>query len=207
MTPGSARTAGTARRSSTASGRSRRASPPTTRASGSSTSTELAAAGGRQLLVPRPERPHRLGAAAVLPGRPVVPRDRLRDGLRAARDPRRRSVDRAVRQRDLQRRVSRSRRRACRPPQFSQMDARRIPFRDEFDVIGAFDVLEHIEEDDDGPGRGRQGGAAGRRVHGDGPAAPGALEPAGRARPPRPALHRDAACGARWRRPASRSSG
>jgi len=28
-----------------------------------------------------------------------------------------------------------------------QMDARTIPFRDEFDVIGAFDVLEHIEED------------------------------------------------------------
>jgi SAM-dependent methyltransferase len=28
-----------------------------------------------------------------------------------------------------------------------QMDARFIPFRDEFDVIGAFDVLEHIEED------------------------------------------------------------
>lgn len=29
-----------------------------------------------------------------------------------------------------------------------QMDARAIPFRDEFDVIGAFDVLEHIHEDD-----------------------------------------------------------
>ena len=29
-----------------------------------------------------------------------------------------------------------------------QMDARRIPFEDEFDVIGAFDVLEHIEEDE-----------------------------------------------------------
>jgi SAM-dependent methyltransferase len=29
-----------------------------------------------------------------------------------------------------------------------QMDARRIPFRKEFDVIGAFDVLEHIEEDE-----------------------------------------------------------
>lgn len=28
-----------------------------------------------------------------------------------------------------------------------QMDAREIPFVDEFDVIGAFDVLEHIEED------------------------------------------------------------
>ena len=38
---------------------------------------------------------------------------------------------------------------AARVPsaQFSQMDARRIPFRGEFDVIGAFDVLEHIEED------------------------------------------------------------
>lgn len=29
-----------------------------------------------------------------------------------------------------------------------QMDARRIPYVEEFDVIGAFDVLEHIEEDD-----------------------------------------------------------
>jgi SAM-dependent methyltransferase len=28
-----------------------------------------------------------------------------------------------------------------------QMDARRIPFRDEFDVVGAFDVIEHIEDD------------------------------------------------------------
>ena len=29
-----------------------------------------------------------------------------------------------------------------------QMDARNIPFRDEFDLVGAFDVLEHIEEDE-----------------------------------------------------------
>ena len=29
-----------------------------------------------------------------------------------------------------------------------QMDARNVPFVDEFDVIGAFDVLEHIEEDE-----------------------------------------------------------
>jgi SAM-dependent methyltransferase len=28
-----------------------------------------------------------------------------------------------------------------------QMDARKLPFAEEFDVIGAFDVLEHIEED------------------------------------------------------------
>lgn len=28
-----------------------------------------------------------------------------------------------------------------------QMDARHIPFQEEFDLIGAFDVLEHIEED------------------------------------------------------------
>ena len=32
--------------------------------------------------------------------------------------------------------------------QLFQMDARRIPFREEFDVIGAFDVLEHIQEDE-----------------------------------------------------------
>ena len=30
---------------------------------------------------------------------------------------------------------------------FMQMDARSIPFKSEFDVIGAFDVLEHIKED------------------------------------------------------------
>ncbi|MBW4710824.1 class I SAM-dependent methyltransferase [Roseobacter sp. YSTF-M11] len=29
-----------------------------------------------------------------------------------------------------------------------QMDARQIPFVDEFDVVGAFDVLEHIKEDE-----------------------------------------------------------
>ena len=29
-----------------------------------------------------------------------------------------------------------------------QMDARDIPFKDKFDAIGAFDILEHIEEDD-----------------------------------------------------------
>lgn len=29
-----------------------------------------------------------------------------------------------------------------------QMDARKIPFEKEFDVIGAFDVLEHIEDDE-----------------------------------------------------------
>ncbi len=28
-----------------------------------------------------------------------------------------------------------------------QMDARRIPFRDEFDVVGAFDVIEHLADD------------------------------------------------------------
>ena len=31
---------------------------------------------------------------------------------------------------------------------FVQMDARHIPFADEFDAIGAFDVLEHIHEDE-----------------------------------------------------------
>jgi SAM-dependent methyltransferase len=31
--------------------------------------------------------------------------------------------------------------------EFMQMDARAIPYADEFDVVGAFDVLEHIEED------------------------------------------------------------
>lgn len=31
---------------------------------------------------------------------------------------------------------------------FMQMDARRLPFAGEFDVIGAYDVIEHIPEDD-----------------------------------------------------------
>ena len=30
-----------------------------------------------------------------------------------------------------------------------QMDARRIPFKDEFDVVGAFDVLEHVKQDEE----------------------------------------------------------
>lgn len=29
-----------------------------------------------------------------------------------------------------------------------QMDARRIPFSEEFDVVGAFDVIEHVDEDE-----------------------------------------------------------
>jgi SAM-dependent methyltransferase len=39
---------------------------------------------------------------------------------------------------------------AARQPavNFMQMDARQIPFIEEFDAIGAFDVLEHIEEDE-----------------------------------------------------------
>lgn len=32
---------------------------------------------------------------------------------------------------------------------FTQMDARNIPYESEFDAIGAFDVLEHIKEDED----------------------------------------------------------
>lgn len=38
---------------------------------------------------------------------------------------------------------------AERVPQanFIQMDARHIPFNNEFDVIGAFDMIEHVEED------------------------------------------------------------
>ncbi|MGA9666223.1 MAG: class I SAM-dependent methyltransferase [Gallionella sp.] len=39
---------------------------------------------------------------------------------------------------------------AARQPaiDFMQMDARHIPFIEEFDAVGAFDVLEHIEEDE-----------------------------------------------------------
>ncbi len=35
----------------------------------------------------------------------------------------------------------------CPDVDLFQIDARRVPFDDEFDVVGAFDVLEHIEED------------------------------------------------------------
>lgn len=40
---------------------------------------------------------------------------------------------------------------ATRLPQvtFLQIDARRIPFAEEFDAVGAFDVLEHIVEDEE----------------------------------------------------------
>lgn len=32
--------------------------------------------------------------------------------------------------------------------EFLQVDARQLPFEEEFDVVGAFDVLEHIEDDE-----------------------------------------------------------
>lgn len=35
------------------------------------------------------------------------------------------------------------------PVEFLQVDARQIPFKNEFDLIGAFDVLEHIDEHED----------------------------------------------------------
>jgi len=31
--------------------------------------------------------------------------------------------------------------------EFVQLDARNLPYKSEFDAIGAFDVIEHIEED------------------------------------------------------------
>jgi SAM-dependent methyltransferase len=40
-----------------------------------------------------------------------------------------------------------ARRRLGEDVELFQMDARAIPFRDEFDLVCAFDVLEHIEED------------------------------------------------------------
>lgn len=36
----------------------------------------------------------------------------------------------------------------CERARLVQLDARRIPYRGEFDVVGIFDVLEHIGEDD-----------------------------------------------------------
>ena len=102
---------------------------------------------GEQLLVPRAQRPHRLGDAELRPGLPAIPRDRMRHGVRAERDPSRVSVGRSRRQRGLQRGSCDSPPRRVPSATFYQMDARHIPFRDHFDAIGAFDVLEHIEDD------------------------------------------------------------
>jgi SAM-dependent methyltransferase len=35
----------------------------------------------------------------------------------------------------------------CSRAELVQLDARQIPYRDQFDIVGIFDVLEHIEED------------------------------------------------------------
>ena len=37
----------------------------------------------------------------------------------------------------------------CKRAKLVQLDARRIPYRGYFDVVGIFDVLEHIEDDED----------------------------------------------------------
>ena len=44
--------------------------------------------------------------------------------------------------------LRRARQRCGESIELLQMDARRIPYRDEFDAIGAFDVIEHIAEDE-----------------------------------------------------------
>jgi len=36
----------------------------------------------------------------------------------------------------------------CKQAELVQLDARQIPWRNEFDVVGIFDVLEHIEDDE-----------------------------------------------------------
>jgi SAM-dependent methyltransferase len=38
--------------------------------------------------------------------------------------------------------------RVAQPANFVQLDARFLPWRDEFDLIGAFDVIEHVTEDE-----------------------------------------------------------
>lgn len=35
----------------------------------------------------------------------------------------------------------------CKRAKLVQLDARRIPWRNQFNVVGVFDVLEHIEDD------------------------------------------------------------
>ena len=39
-------------------------------------------------------------------------------------------------------------RQRCKQADLVQLDARRLPYRNHFDVVGIFDVLEHIEEDE-----------------------------------------------------------
>ncbi len=48
-----------------------------------------------------------------------------------------------------------------------QMDARRISFEREFDIVGAFDVLEHVIEDENVPGTNVQCSSTWRRTAGD----------------------------------------
>ena len=36
----------------------------------------------------------------------------------------------------------------CKRAKLVQLDARAIPYRNQFDVVGIFDVLEHIEDDE-----------------------------------------------------------
>ena len=103
------------------------ASRPTTRASGSSTSRSWRRLEADNFWFRARNDLIVWALQTYFPDCPVVPRDRLRDRLRAARDPRRRIRRSSCRAARSSAPVSRSRRRACRRPQFSQMDARRDP--------------------------------------------------------------------------------
>ena len=63
-----------------------------------------------------------------------------------------------------------------------QVDARRVPFESEFDLIGAFDVLEHVDEDESVLAEAPPGASSRRRPRPDGASASIVVECGGRVR-------------------------
>jgi SAM-dependent methyltransferase len=99
------------------------------------------------LLVPRSQPTDRLGPPAALPDEREHAGDRLRNGfvLEAIRSafPRLRLVGSELFPEGLD-----YARRRLHDVELLQLDARALPFENAFDVVGAFGVLEHIEEDE-----------------------------------------------------------
>ena len=54
---------------------------------------------------------------------------------------------------------------------FIEADIRHVPYEEEFDVVCALDVIEHVDEDDVALGEVGEGGEARRRRRGGGPTA------------------------------------
>ena len=85
--------------------------------------------------------------ARIFPGGEIVHGSGHGSRRGAARGPSPRSAMRLVGSELLIRGLHEARRRLP-GVELLQMDARRIPFTSEFDVIGAFDVIEHIDDDE-----------------------------------------------------------